>query len=166
MPNRFWCDYVPIQKRSIIKFNGIFKTYINDKGDKHMNLQETIQQHNAEQEFKDDIFTLEYANTGSHAALIKEIKAINADNSFPFKVQLTDDNSIHYSYFPAKDSESADFADLIQYLDILKRQLLELDSTNKLGHIAKVNDDEGTQTFYIDGLNVGEDMTINVYKQR
>lgn len=131
-----------------------------------MNLQETIQQHHSAQEFKDDIFTLEYDNNGSHAALIKEIKAINSDNSFPFKVQLTDDNSINYSYFPAKETESADFADLVCYLDILKRQLLELDSANKIGHIAKVNDNEGTQTFYIDGLNVGEDMTINVYKQR
>ena len=131
-----------------------------------MNLKDTIQQHHAAQEFKDDIFTLEYANTGSHAALIKEIRAINSDNSFPYKVQLTSDNSIQYSHFPAKETESADFADLIQYLDILKRQLLELDSTNKLGHIAKVNDDQGVQTFYIDGLNAGEDMTINVYKQK
>lgn len=131
-----------------------------------MNLKETIQQHHAAQEFKDDTFTLEYANKGSHAALIKEIMAVNSDNSFPFKVQLTADNSINYSYFPAKETESADFADLVRYLDILKRQLLELDSANNIGHIAKVNDDEGTQTFYIDGLNVGEDMTINVYKQR
>lgn len=131
-----------------------------------MNLKETIQQHYEAQEFKDDIFTIEYANNGGHAALIKEIKAINSDNSFPFKVQLTDDNSIHYSYFPAKDSESADFAELIQYLDILKRQLLELDSTNKIGHITKVSEEEGAQTFYIDGLNAKESMTISVYKQQ
>ncbi|WP_026859534.1 hypothetical protein [Jeotgalicoccus psychrophilus] len=131
-----------------------------------MNLQETIEQHNAEQEYKDDIFTLEYANKGSHAALIKEIMAVNSDINFPFKVQLTDDNSIHYSYFPAKETESADFSDLIQYLDILRNTLIELDSANKIGHIAKVNDDEGSQTFYIDGLNVGKDMTINVYKQK
>ena len=130
-----------------------------------MKLKETIQQHHAAQEFKDDIFTIEYANNGSHGSLIKEMKTINGDNSFPFKVQLTDDNSIHYSYFPAKETESADFGDLIQYLDILKRQLLELDSTNKLGHITKVSEEEGAQTFYIDGLNANENMTINVHKQ-
>lgn len=131
-----------------------------------MNLKETIEQHNEAQEYKDAIFTIEYANNGSHAALIKEMKAVNNDRSFPYKVQLTDDNSIQYSYFPAKNTESTDFGELIQYLDILKRQLLELDSANKIGHIAKVNDDEGSQIFYIDGLNAGEDMTINVYKQK
>lgn len=131
-----------------------------------MNLQETIQQHHSAQEFKDDIFTLEYDNNGSHGSLIKEIKALNNDRSFPYKVQLTDDNLISYSYFPAKETESADFADLVRYLDILKHELLELDSANKIGHIAKVNDDEGAQIFYIDSLNTGEDMTINVYKQK
>lgn len=166
MSYKFHDDSLPIQTRIIIKFNGIFKTYINDKGDKRMNLKDTIQQHHAAQEFKDDTFTLEYANTGSHVALIKEIKAVNSDNSFPFKVQLTDDNLISYSYFPAKDTESADFADLVRYLDVLKHELLELDSANKIGHIAKVNDNEGAQIFYIDSLNVGEDMTINVYKQK
>lgn len=131
-----------------------------------MNLKETIEQHNEAQEYKDDIFTLNYANSSSHGALVKEIKAANSDRSFPYKVQLTDDNSIQYSYFPAKGTESADFSDLIQYLDILRNTLIELDSANKIGHIAKVNDDEGAQIFYIDSLNVGEDMTINVYKQK
>lgn len=129
-----------------------------------MNLKETIEQHNAEQEYKDDIFTIEYAS--SHAALVKEIKTLNNDRSFLYKVQLTADNLISCSYFPAKDTESADFSDLIQYLDILRNTLIELDSSNKIGHIAKVNDDEGAQIFYIDGLNAGEDMTINVYKQK
>ena len=131
-----------------------------------MNLKETIQNHYEAQEFKDDIFSIDYANTGSHPALIKEIKAVNSDINFPFKVQLTADNLISCSYFQAKDTESADFSDLIQYLDILRNTLIELDSSNKIGHIAKVNDDEGAQIFYIDGLNAGEDMTINVYKQK
>lgn len=131
-----------------------------------MNLKETILKHNETQERKDGFYTIEYDNNGSHAALIKEMKALNNDTSFPFTVQLTANNSIYYSHYGAKAEESADFSDLIQYLDILKRKLLELDSANKIGHIAKVRDEEGTQTFYIDGLNVGEDMTINVYKQR
>ena len=130
-----------------------------------MKLKETIQQHHAEQEFKDDIFTLKYDNNGSHAALIKEIKAINSDNSFPFKVQLTDDNLISYSYFPAKETESADFSDLIQHLDILRNTLIELDSANKIGHIAKVSDDDDSETIYIDGLNTKDSMTINVTKR-
>lgn len=81
-----------------------------------MNLKETILKHNAAQEYKDGFYSIDYANEGSHAALINEIKVLNDDLTFKY---------------------TADVSEVIQYIDDLKQSLLTYDSADKVGYIPK-----------------------------
>ena len=58
-------------------------------------------------------------------------------------------------------SETTTIKHVIEYLDELKRTLIELDQADKLGHIAKVGED-GSEEFYIDLIERGKQIYINV----
>ena len=126
-----------------------------------MTLRDTIIKHYETQNEIDEYHTLDYVNNNGHQALINEIQALNADKTFEFTIQLDKDKNVVYSYHGAKETETTTVSEVIRYLDELKRTLIELDQADKLGHIAKVEDDD-SEEFYIDLLERGKQIYINV----
>ena len=126
-----------------------------------MTLRDAITRHYETQNEIDEFHTFKYHHTDGHQALIREIQALNIDKTFQFTVQLTPDHSIVYSYHGAKHIETSTVSEVIRYLDDLKRTLTELDQADKLGHIAKV-EDEDSEEFFIDLLERGKQIYINV----
>ena len=124
-----------------------------------MTLRDIIKKHYANQNKVDEYHTFKYYHSDGHQALIREIQALNADQSFSFKIHLDEDKNIVYS--EVDSSETTTIKHVINYLDDLKRTLIELDHADKLGHIAKVSED-GSEEFYIDLLERGKQIYINV----
>ena len=126
-----------------------------------MTLKDTIIKHYETQNAIDEFHTFKYHNKDGHQALINEIQALNADKTFEFTIQLDKDKNVVYSYHGAKETETTTVSEVIRYLDELKRTLIELDQTDKLGHIAKVGED-GSEEFYIDLIERGKQIYITV----
>lgn len=124
-----------------------------------MTLRDTIIKHYETQNEIDEYHTLDYLNNNGHDALIREIQALNADQSFPFKIHLDEDKNVVYSQVDR--NETTTIKHVIDYLDGLKRTLIELDNADKLGHIAMVNDKD-SEEFYIDLIERGKQIYINV----
>lgn len=124
-----------------------------------MTLRDIITTHYETQNEIDEFHTLDYVNNNGHDALIREIQALNADQSFSFKINLDEGKNVVYS--EVDSSETTTIKHVIEYLDELKRTLIELDQADKLGHIAKVGED-GSEEFYIDLIERGKQIYINV----
>lgn len=124
-----------------------------------MTLRDIIARHYATQDEIDEFHTIKYHHKDVHQALINEIQALNADPSFPFKIRLDEHNHVVYS--EVDSNETTTIKHVIDYLDDLKRVLSELDTTDKLGHIAMVGQDD-REEIYIDLLERGKSIYINV----
>ena len=126
-----------------------------------MTLKDTIIKHYETQNAIDEFHTFKYHHKDGHQSLIREIQALNADQSFQFTIQLDEDKNVVYSYHGAKETETTTVSEVIRYLDELKRTLIELDNANKIGHIAMVSE-EDSEEFYIDLIERGKQIYINV----
>ena len=124
-----------------------------------MTLRDIIKKHYANQNAIDEFHSFKYHHTDGHQALIREIQALNADQSFHFKIYLDEDKNVVYSRVDG--NETTTIKHVIDYLDELKRTLIELDHADKLGHIAKVEND-GSEEFYIDLIERSKQIYINV----
>lgn len=126
-----------------------------------MTLRDIITTHYETQNEIDAHHSFKYHHSDGHDALIREIQALNADQSFQFTIQLDEDKNVVYSYHGAKETETTTVSEVIRYLDGLKRTLIELDNADKLGHIAMVSE-EDSEEFYIDLIERGKQIYINV----
>lgn len=126
-----------------------------------MTLRDTIERHYDTQNEIDEFHTFKYHHQDGHDGLINEIQALNADPTFQFTVQLDEHKNVVYSYHGAKETETTTIKHVIDYLDGLKRTLIELDNADKIGHIAMVNDVDSDE-FYIDLMERSKQIYINV----
>lgn len=124
-----------------------------------MTLRDIITTHYANQNEIDEFHSFRYHHINGHDALISEIQALNADPTFQFRIHLDEHKNVVYSQIDG--SETTTISEVIDYLDDLKRTLIELDTTDKLGHIAMVSD-EDNEEFFIDLLERGKQIYINV----
>lgn len=124
-----------------------------------MTLRDIITTHYETQNEIDAHHSFKYHHQNGHQSLIREIQALNADQSFPFKINLEEDKNVVYSQVDR--NETTTIKHVIEYLDDLKRVLIELDNANKIGHIAMVSE-EDSEEFYIDLIERGKQIYINV----